>query len=86
MATDSTISIKELKDCLDALEKLKGIRTELKGKLSKQGLSDDEEVKFAENLRKTSEQIRHLEEVKLRGLNIPQGGEVMATPKAKKKA
>lgn len=74
MATKKGISIKDLKDCLDALEKLKGIRTELKGKLSKQGLSDDDEVKFAENLRKTSEQIKHLEDAKLRELNIKEGG------------
>lgn len=74
MATEKGISIKDLKDCLDALEKLKGIRTELKGKLSKQGLSDDDEVKFAENLRKTSEQIKHLEDAKLRELNIKEDG------------
>jgi hypothetical protein len=34
-----TIGLKALKSCLDALEKLKGIRRELKGKLQKEGLT-----------------------------------------------
>lgn len=65
-----SISLKELKDCLDALEKLKGIRRELKAKLCKEGLSDQEETDLASQLAKISESIRDLETMKLRQLSL----------------
>jgi hypothetical protein len=71
MANEKTISVGELKDCLDALEKLKAIRRELKAKLNKEGPSDREEVYLAEQLFKMSEKIAHLEDSKLRPVRIP---------------
>jgi hypothetical protein len=86
-AAEDTISVKDLKECLDALERLKGIRRELKEKLSKQSLSDNEEVSFAENLCKISRDIRDLEWLKLQGLDISKkAAEARAAHAAKGKA
>jgi hypothetical protein len=68
-APDGSISLKDLKDCLDALEKLKAIRRELKVKLSKEGLSDQEELDLASHLAKISKSIKNLETMKLRELS-----------------
>ena len=58
-------SVSDLKDCLDALEKAKAIRRELKSKLNRDMLSDAEEIEFASALLSVSEQIRTLEGRKL---------------------
>ena len=65
------ISISQLKDCLDAFDKLKIIRRELKNKLNKEGLSDEEEAKLAANLKSVSEKIEKLEKIKLHELSEP---------------
>ena len=67
MATE--LKVKYLKDCLDALEKLKNIRRELKQRLGREGLLDREEVSLAEDLAKISRQIEHLEQEKLAALD-----------------
>lgn len=70
------ISIQDLKNCLDALEKLKAIRRELKARLAKEGLTDDEEVGFSEQLTQLSKQVKLLEGLKLH--RVPSGVDVAA--------
>lgn len=65
------ISIQDLKNCLDALEKLKAIRRELKARLAKEGLTDDEEVGFSEQLTQLSKQVKLLEGLKLHRVTLP---------------
>lgn len=70
MANSKTsISVSELKDCLVALEKLKLIQKELKGKLNG-ALNEDEEVKRAEELTQVSKNIEKLEKRKCAELKI----------------
>lgn len=59
----TTITLADLEKCLSALEKLKQVRNELKGKLSG-ARNEDEEIKLAEDLRKVSENIKTLEDRK----------------------
>jgi hypothetical protein len=76
------LKVKYLKDCLDALEKLKSMRREIKQRLAREGLLDREEVSLADELAKISRQIEHLEKEKLGALDPlpgPSGAQV-ATP------
>lgn len=79
---DRPISVKNLKDCLDALEKLKTIRRELKAKLNKEGLRDEEEVDLATHLSRISDNIELLEREKLRRVTIPDENSEQPAPGA----
>jgi hypothetical protein len=63
------LNVKYLKDCLDALEKLRGMRRELKQRLGREGLLDREEISLADELAKVSRQIEYLEKERLVALD-----------------
>jgi hypothetical protein len=56
--------MKELKDCLDTLEKLKTLRRETKLRLSRDDLEDIEEENYAQKLFEVSSGIKHLEGIR----------------------
>lgn len=63
---------KDLRDCLDALEKLKVVRRELKVKLSRDDLEPEKETRLADELHAISAGIEKLEAKKIalaRGLS-----------------
>lgn len=62
---DPGLYTRHLKDCLDALEKLHAIRRELKARLQRDGLLEDDEVRLAQELVTVSTQIRYLESRRL---------------------
>lgn len=63
-------SVKDLKDCLEALEKLKALRRDFKTRLGREGLSERDELRFAGELEAVSSQIRTLDLLRLRSLDI----------------
>ena len=67
--TTTTLTVSELKNCLDALEKEKLIRKELKSRLNAPQ-SEKEELELAKQLVTITEHIQELEVVRMRKLTI----------------
>lgn len=68
MAKTIESQVSHLKNCLDALEKLKAVRREIKQRLTREGLRDDEEISLADDLAKISRQVDTLEKAKLNAM------------------
>lgn len=58
-------NLRSLKDCMDVLEKAKGIRSELRQKLLTENLETEKERKLSSELAKVTEAIEYLEKHRL---------------------